>query len=67
MAEPGNGRAVEVRLSLLEERMNTLEKCHDDLRERLEAMNSKLTTILVSVATAAVLLAMNLVVSGFGR
>lgn len=67
MADSGNGRPMEVRVALIEERTNVMERCYNELRERMDLMNGKLTAILVSVATAAVLLALNLVVNGFAK
>ena len=66
MTEPGNGRGDAVRLALLEQRICHVEAEMRELREMVRAMNGKLTTILVSVATAALLLAINLVVGLFG-
>ncbi len=67
MTEPGNGRSLEVRVGVIEERVRTHGECLDELRATVSGMNSKLTTILVSIATAAILLAINLIVSGFAR
>jgi hypothetical protein len=67
MPEPGNGRADAVRLALVEQRVETVEDEMKELRDMVCGMNGKLTAFLVSIATAAVLLAINLVVSGFGR
>lgn len=67
MPEPGNGRADVVRLALVEQRVETVEDEMKELRDMVCGMNGKLTAILVSIATAAVLMAINLVVSGFGR
>lgn len=67
MAEPGNGRPMEVRMAIVEERVSVVERCANELRDQIEGMNGKLTAILVSIATAAVLLAINLVVGGFAK
>lgn len=57
---------TDVRLSLLEERVRFMERSVEELKKAIAGMNSKLTAILVSVATAAVLLAINLLVRGWG-
>jgi hypothetical protein len=64
MTEPGNGRAVEVRVALLEERATQLEARVCDMQKTLDGINGKLTAILATLATSAVLLALNLVVNG---
>lgn len=62
--EPGNGRTEDVRLALVEQKVVTVECEMRELRELVGGMNAKLTAILVSVATAAVVLALNLAVGG---
>lgn len=61
--EPGT---FEVRLSLVEERVRVMEQIVQDLRDEIGGMNAKLTALLVSVTTAAVLLAINVLVGAFG-
>lgn len=63
--EPGNGREMAVRVALVEQRVKTVECEMRDLHDIVGGMNGKLTGILVSLATAALLLAINLVVGGF--
>lgn len=58
---------TDVRLSLLEERVRIMERSIDELKKTISGMNSKLTAILVSVATAALLLAIDLLVRGIGQ
>lgn len=66
MTEPGNGRADAVRLALVEQRITNVECEMKELRDLVSGMNGKLTAILVSLATASLLLAVNLVVHGLG-
>jgi hypothetical protein len=54
-------------MAIVEERVSVVERCANELRDQIEGMNGKLTAILVSIATAAVLLAINLVVGGFAK
>lgn len=65
MTDPGNGRAVEVRVALLEERTTQLEARVCDMQKTLDSINGKLTAIFAALATSAVMLAINLVVNGF--
>ena len=58
---------TDVRLSLLEERVKFMERSIEDLKKTISGMNGKLTAILVSVATAALLLAIDLLVRGIGQ
>lgn len=66
MTEPGNGRVDAVRLALVEQRITNVECEMKELRDLVSGMNGKLTAILVSLATASLLLAINLVVHGLG-
>ena len=52
-------------MALLEERMAVMEACVEELRAVIGSMNAKLTAVLVSITTAAVLLAINLLVQEF--
>lgn len=62
MAE-NNNRVTVAKLGV---RVSHLERGMDDLRETVEGMNGKLTAILVSIATAAVLLAINIIIGTIG-
>lgn len=64
---PGNGRADAIRLALVEQRVGLVECEMKELRDLVSGMNGKLTGILVSLATAALLLAINLAVNGLAR
>lgn len=63
---PDDPGTFEVRLSLVEERVRVMEQGVQDLREEIGSMNAKLTAVLFSVTTAAVLLAINVLVGAFG-
>ena len=58
---------VPVRLSLLEHDQDTLESALKELRNELKAMRTVMVGILISIATASVLLAINIVVQAAGR
>lgn len=58
MAEDNN----RITVAMLGVRVTHVEAEMKDLRDCVESMNGKLTAILVSIATAAVLLALNLVI-----
>jgi len=47
-------------------RVTHLEKGMDDIKETVEGMSGKLTAILVSLTTAAVLFALNLAAGAIG-
>ena len=64
---PDDPGTFEVRLSLVEERIRVMEQSVQELRAMIGGMNAKLTAILFSLTTAAVLLAINLVVQEFAR
>jgi hypothetical protein len=63
---PEDGGSIEVRLSLVEERVRVMEGCVQELRIAIASMNAKLTAILVSVTTSAILLAINVILSRMG-
>lgn len=54
------------RIALLEHDIDQFEDSMDHLRDELKAMNRILTGILISIATAAVLLAINIAVGSVG-
>ena len=63
---PDDPGTFEVRLSLVEERVRVMEQSVQELRVEIGSMNAKLTAVLLSVTTAAVLLAINVLVGAFG-
>lgn len=65
MTEVGNGRPMEVRMALIEERMLHMEKQQEELRETLLQVNAKMTGVLAAVAASAVMLAIILIVNGW--
>lgn len=57
---------TDIRLSLLEHDVDVFEEHHGELMARLDAMQRLLIGVLVSVATAAILVAINVAITGIG-
>jgi len=63
MTDDNNNRVTVAKLDV---RVTHLESEMKEMRDCVEAMNQKLTGILVALATSALLFAVNLLVNGFG-
>ena len=66
-AQDREGFQQPVRLRLIETDIDSLESMLDDLRKELKSMRAVMVGILISVATAAILLALNLGIGAFSQ
>ena len=61
-----DGFTAPTRIRLIETDLDHIDQRFDDLDARVDGIKNVLTGLLIAIATSAVLLAVNLVVSGGG-